>query len=90
MNVSLTPELEKLVQAKVASGMYASASELVREALRLIEERDAFHAQRKAAMDAFIQEGMDSADRGEFVDSDALWQEMDQIIADAEKAQNHG
>jgi antitoxin ParD1/3/4 len=41
MNVSLTPELEQLVQEKVKSGRYLSASEVVREALRLLEERDA-------------------------------------------------
>ena len=40
MNVSLTPELEKLVAERVASGHYASASEVVREALRLLHERD--------------------------------------------------
>lgn len=40
MNVSLTPELECLVQTKVQSGRYLSASEVVREALRLLEERD--------------------------------------------------
>jgi antitoxin ParD1/3/4 len=34
MNLSLTPELEKLVQAKAASGLYNNASEVIREALR--------------------------------------------------------
>lgn len=34
MNISLTPELEKMVQAKVASGLYNNASEVIREALR--------------------------------------------------------
>ena len=43
MNVSLTPELEKFVSAKVGSGRYNSASEVVREALRLLEyEYDQF------------------------------------------------
>jgi antitoxin ParD1/3/4 len=40
MNVSLTPELEKFVSDKVASGRYTSASEVVREALRLLERED--------------------------------------------------
>ena len=40
MNVSLTTELEKIVAEKVVSGHYASASEVVREALRLLYERD--------------------------------------------------
>jgi len=40
MNVSLTPELEKLVNEKVRSGLYQTASEVVREALRLLKLRD--------------------------------------------------
>jgi antitoxin ParD1/3/4 len=41
MNVSLTPQLEKLIREKVESGLYGSASEVVREALRVLEEREA-------------------------------------------------
>ena len=40
MNVSLTPELDRYVSEKVDSGRYTSASEVVREALRLMETRD--------------------------------------------------
>ena len=44
MNVNLTPRLEELVRAKAASGMDSSASELVREALRLMDEQDRLRA----------------------------------------------
>jgi putative addiction module CopG family antidote len=40
MNISLTPELEKFVAAKVESGLYNNASEVVREGLRLLKEHD--------------------------------------------------
>jgi antitoxin ParD1/3/4 len=40
MNVSLTPELEQFVQAKVESGLYNNASEVIRESLRLLKEHD--------------------------------------------------
>ena len=40
MNVSLTPELENLVNEKVRGGLYQTASEVVREALRLLKQRD--------------------------------------------------
>jgi uncharacterized protein len=40
MNISLTAELEKYVRGKVASGFYNNASEVIREALRLLVERE--------------------------------------------------
>ena len=48
MNVSLTPELERFVSGKVESGRYNSASEVVREALRLLEENDSARAAQLA------------------------------------------
>jgi antitoxin ParD1/3/4 len=48
VNVSLTPELEKFISAKVESGRYTSASEVVREALRLLEEHDSRRAAQLA------------------------------------------
>ena len=56
MNVSLTPQLEKLVQKKVDSGRYTSASEVVREALRLLEKKDQRDAERESALKAFQAE----------------------------------
>jgi len=50
MNISLTPTLERFIQEKVASGLYASASEVVREALRVLEERDRIEEARLKAL----------------------------------------
>ena len=58
MNVSLTPDLEKFIQAKVNSGRYQSSSEVVREALRLLEEKDQEKQQRLEALRGEIQEGL--------------------------------
>ncbi len=68
MNVSLTPELEKFVTTKVHSGRYNSASEVIREALRLLEEQEQI---RQAQLSAFRQEidrRVSALDRGERVD----------------------
>ncbi len=65
MNVSLTPELEQLIHKKVETGLYLSASEVVREALRLLEERDKIQAMRFEEVRREIQIGIDQADRGE-------------------------
>lgn len=68
MNVSLTPELEKLVSAKVASGRYNSASEVVREALRLLEEHDQARASQLAEFNQQLGRRLADLDRGEVVD----------------------
>jgi len=65
MNVSLTPELEQLVQQKVRSGRYLSASEVVREALRLLEERDQLRELKLQELRKFVAVGIEQADRGE-------------------------
>jgi antitoxin ParD1/3/4 len=66
MNVSLTPELEQLVERKVSSGMYQTASEVVREGLRLLAERD----KRLESLRRDIQAGLDAIERGEYTDYD--------------------
>ena len=65
MNVSLTPKLEALVKKKVSSGMYNSVSEVVREALRLLEERDQVQTMKLNALRQDIHAGMEALDRGE-------------------------
>ena len=70
MNVNLTPKLEKLVQNKVKTGRYNSASEVVREALRLLEENDRIRAAQLAGLRKGIDEGLASLDRGEGVDGE--------------------
>ena len=78
MNVSLTPELEKLVQDKVASGLYQTASEVIREGLRLLKERD---ERRQAAVREAIQEGLTQLDRGAYHDyTDATLKDLAQTV----------
>jgi antitoxin ParD1/3/4 len=61
MNVSLTPELERLVNEKVESGLYQTASEVVRETLRLLKQRD----QAREQLRADVQAAFDQLARGE-------------------------
>lgn len=62
MNVNLSPQLEAMVKAKVASGLYTSASEVVREALRLMEQQDQLRAVKLEALRADIQDGLASGE----------------------------
>lgn len=68
MNVSLTPELEKFVSTKVESGRYNSASEVVREALRLLEQQDQARARQLAEFNRELGHRLESLDRGQRVD----------------------
>jgi len=76
MNVSLTPELEQLVHKKVESGLYLSASEVVRDALRLLEERDRVNAMKLEELRKEIQIGLDQADRGELLDGPEVFAKL--------------
>jgi len=62
MNINLTPQLEDMVRRKVASGLYASASEVVREALRLMEEQDRVRAAKLEQLRQDIFEGLNSGE----------------------------
>jgi len=61
MHVSLTPELERQVRLKVESGLYNNASEVVRESLRMMLERDAINQRIKDELSI----GLEQLKRGE-------------------------
>jgi antitoxin ParD1/3/4 len=60
MNVNLTPQLEELVRSKVASGLYTSASEVVREALRLMDEQDRLREAKLTQLRSDVRQGLAS------------------------------
>jgi antitoxin ParD1/3/4 len=66
MNVSLTAELEQYVQTKVESGMYHSASEVIREALRLLKDQDSLQEVQREALRQELRRGIEQADAGKF------------------------
>lgn len=79
LNVSLTPELEQFVQQRVASGRYQTASEVVREGLRLLEERERDRAAALAELKAKLQRGAAQAERGEVVDPDVVLKKIKKL-----------
>ena len=83
MNISLTPELEQLVIAKVNSGMYQTATEVIREGLRLLDERD----QQVESLRSEMRVGFEAVDCGEFTDYDASSVHK---LADRVKARGRG
>lgn len=88
MNVSLTPELESLVHDKVNSGLYTSASEVVREALRLLNDRDTIQQQRMAELKREIAIGLEDFKLGRTVSGEQVFAESRQrgeVRRDCEK-----
>ena len=73
MNIHLTKELEQLVQNKVQSGRYNSASEVVREALRLMEERDL----RKEDLRQRLARSLESQHQGNLIDGEVVFDRLE-------------
>lgn len=63
MNVSLTPQIEAMIQQRVESGRYRNASDVVREALLLLEEREKLEHLR-----SLLEVGLEQSRRGETVE----------------------
>ena len=76
MNVSLTQEMEHFISERVASGRYRSASEVVREALRLLQEREEERQVRLDALRAEIVEGIAAMERVESIDGEGFVEEV--------------
>ena len=66
MHISLTPELESRIKAKVDSGLYNNASEVIREVLRLLNENDHLKDLKRQLLQRELSVGLSSLDRGEF------------------------
>jgi antitoxin ParD1/3/4 len=86
MNVSLTTEMEQWVQQKVGSGLYSSASEVVREALRALHANETRKSAKLANLRDAIQEGIDAAEEGGLVEWSAVL--TDEIKETARKRRN--
>ena len=78
MNVSLTPELEELITQKVSSGLYHSASEVIREALRLLKEQDELRQYRLEQLRKEVAIGLEQLDRGEGIPGKVVFERLQQ------------
>jgi antitoxin ParD1/3/4 len=70
-NVSLTVEQDAFVEKVVQAGEYQNASEAVRDALRVLQQRRREDALKLKALRAAIKVGLDELERGDYVELDA-------------------
>lgn len=71
-SVNLGEQLEAFITEAVKNGRYGSRSEVLREGVRLVQEREA----KWARFEAEIQNGIDAADRGELHDADEVFDRL--------------
>lgn len=76
LNVSLTPDLGRFVDRRVRSGRYQTASEVVREALRLLEARDREPVASVEDLKREIEIGLAQLRRGEGVDGETFFRRL--------------
>ena len=67
-NISLTPEQDAFVERVVETGEYQNASEAIRDALRVLQQRRKEDGLRLKALRAQIKIGIDAIDRGDFAE----------------------
>jgi antitoxin ParD1/3/4 len=80
MNISLTRELEQYVQNKVTSGFYTSASEVIRESLRLMHTHDDLQEQRIAQLNQTVELGLSQLKSGQKISASESYQRIKKKI----------
>lgn len=88
MNISLTPELEQYVNAKVNSGMYTSASEVIRESLRLLHTYEDVQSQRIQELNQSIEVGLKQLNTGNRISAKDSYNKLKKKINKIAKESN--
>ncbi len=83
MNVNLSTELEHIVQLELESGRYTSANEMVRDWLHLLAERGELSENRKQELQSKIAKCLDLLQRGEGIDGDEFFAQLEREENDA-------
>jgi antitoxin ParD1/3/4 len=82
VNISLTPELGAFLQSRVKSGRYQTTSEVVREALRLLQHQEKEREEGLKQLKAKLQRGAAQAESGDLLDADQVFEELRRLIAE--------
>lgn len=86
VNVSLTPELNAFLQGRVNSGRYQTTSEVVREALRLLERQEEQRDQTFLELKTKLERGAAQAENGELLDGAEVFDELREMIEQRRRA----
>ena len=86
MNVELPPDLETVVESQIKTGRYATPSDVLRDALGLLEERDHVFRDQRADFRRKIEECVGSARRGELYDGEEVAAEVEALLTRRERS----
>src|SRR5260370_38431578 len=86
VNISITAELDAFLQNRVKSGRYQTTSEVVREALRLLERQERERDESIHKLKAKLKKGAVQAERGDLLDGDELFDELREMIDERRRA----
>jgi antitoxin ParD1/3/4 len=86
LNISITPELDEFLRSRVESGRYQTASEVVREALRLLERHERERDEAFLQLRRKLEKGAGQAERGELMDGDEVFDELREMIEERRRA----
>jgi antitoxin ParD1/3/4 len=86
VNISITPELDAFLRSRVKSGRYQTTSEVVREALRLLERQERERDEAFQQLKARLETGADQAERGELLDGDEVFDELREMIEERRRS----
>lgn len=87
-NVHLTEHFDSLIAAGIESGQFSNASEVVREGLRLLEQRQQEDKAKIEWLRGAVQEGIDQIERGEGIEFDSIDELADYIHAIGDEVSN--
>ena len=90
MNVTLSPEHEKLVREKLQSGEFDNADALVGHALQFLVAREEEDRRHRQAIREKIDRGIEQLERGEGVDGEQFFAELEAKLDEAEQARQTG
>lgn len=76
MNISLNPNLEEFIDQKIQEGYYNSASEVVRDALRLLIEKDTLFKQQTQKLNQEIELGLNQLSKGQGMEGEEIFKEL--------------
>lgn len=80
VNISITPELDAFLQSRVQSGRYQTTSEVVREALRLLERHEQEREEAFHQLKSKLERGAGQAEGGELKNGDEVFEELREMI----------